>query len=117
MTVRHCGYDRAMTEPRPSPPGDDIQVVDNPDLSRYEARLGKRLLGIVEYEMEPAGTGIFLIHTEVLPDAEGMGVGSSLAKTVLQDVRTRGLKPTIECQFIGAYVKRHRREYEDLVSG
>jgi predicted GNAT family acetyltransferase len=94
---------------------DEIVVTDNPSSSRYEARLGERLLGIVEYELEPDDNRIVLVHTEVLLDAEGMGVGSRLAKCALEDVRSRGLNVTVECEFITAYVKRHRREYEDLV--
>jgi predicted GNAT family acetyltransferase len=93
----------------------DIVVVDNPVESRYEARLGERVLGIVNYELDPEVDGIVLVHTEVAPDAEGMGVGSRLAKGALEDVRARGLKLTVECEFVSAYLKRHGREYADLV--
>jgi uncharacterized protein len=96
-------------------PAEEIQVVDNPERSRYEARLGERILGVVEYELSADGKRIVLVHTEVLPDAEGMGVGSRLARGALEDVRRRGLKLTVECEFIQAYLKRHRRDYEDLV--
>jgi predicted GNAT family acetyltransferase len=60
--------------------------------------------------------GIVLVHTEVRPDAEGMGVGSTLAQGVLADVRARGLQLTVECQFIAAYLKRHAGQYADLVA-
>ena len=96
-------------------PDDEIEVVDNPAASRYEARLGDRVLGIVDYELDPAGNRITLIHTEVLESAEGMGVGGRLAKGVLADLRSRRINITVECEFISAYLKRHRREYEDLV--
>jgi predicted GNAT family acetyltransferase len=96
-------------------PDDEIQVVDNPAASRYEAHLGERILGIVDYDLDPTGERMTLVHTEVLPDAEGMGVGSRLAKGVLADLRERRLDITVECEFISAYLKRHRREYEDLV--
>jgi predicted GNAT family acetyltransferase len=94
---------------------DEILVVDNPDKSRYEARIGERILGIVEYELNAAGTRINLVHTEVLPDAEGLGVGSRLAKGALADVRARGLSLDVECEFITAYLARHRRDYVDLI--
>ena len=94
-----------------------IVVVDNQVESRYEARLGERVLGIVDYELDPEVNGIVLVHTEVDPDAEGMGVVGRLAKGALEDVRSRGLKLTVECEFIGAYLKRHPREYADLVAG
>ena len=95
----------------------DIQVVDNQVESRYEARLGERVLGIVDYELDPEVDGIVLVHTEVRPDAVGMGVGSALARGALEDVRARGLNLTVECEFIAAYLKRHAREYADLVAG
>jgi uncharacterized protein len=96
-------------------PDGQIQVVDNPERSRYEARLGERVLGIVEYDLDPTAEKIVLVHTEVLRDAEGMGVGSRLAKGALADVRSRGLKLIVECEFIAAYLNRHRRDYEDLL--
>jgi predicted GNAT family acetyltransferase len=93
----------------------EIRVIDNPASRRYEAHLGDRILGIVEYDLDPDGNRITLIHTEVLESAEGMGVGSRLAKGVLADLRERRLDMTVECEFISAYLKRHSREYEDLV--
>ena len=104
-----------MSDITPTEPNEQIQVVDNPRLSRYEARIGERVLGIVEYDLDPTGERMVLVHTEVMPDAEGMGVGSRLARGALEDVRSRGLKLVVECEFIGAYLKRHPREYEDLL--
>jgi uncharacterized protein len=104
-----------MSDMTPTEPNEQIQVVDNPGLSRYEARIGERVLGFVDYDLDPTGERIVLVHTEVLPDAEGMGVGSRLARGALEDVRSRGLKLVVECEFIGAYLKRHPREYEDLL--
>ena len=93
----------------------EIVVEDNPEESRYEARLGDRLLGIAEYELPDDRGPIVFVHTEVLPDAEGLGVGSRLAKGALDDVRARGLRLIAECEFIAAYLKRHR-EYDDLLA-
>ena len=104
-----------MSDITPTEPNEQIQVVDNPGLSRYEARIGERVLGIVEYDLDSTGERIVLVHTEVMPDAEGMGAGSRLARGALEDVRSRGLKLVVECEFIGAYLKRHPREYEDLL--
>ena len=106
-----------MSDTSAARPGEDIRVVDNPERRRYEARLGDRVLGHVDYDLDAAEGRIVLVHTHVPPEAEGQGVGSHLAKGALQDVRARGLKLTVECEFIGAYVKRHRPDYEDLVAG
>jgi len=104
------------TDPETAAPVDEIIVADNPELSRYEARIGERVFGFVDYELDPTGDPIILVHTEVLPEAEGKGVGSRLAKGTLEDIRARGLKMIVECEFIAAYLKRHPREYEDLLS-
>jgi len=106
----------AATPPSPSVPAEQIDVIDNPVESRYEARLGDRILGILDYELEPDAGRIVLVHTEVSPDAEGMGVGSRLARGALEDVRSRGLSVAVECKFVTAYLKRHPGEYEDLVT-
>jgi len=103
-----------MTEPTVADAA-DIVVEDNPDESRYEARIGERILGIAEYELADDRGPIVFVHTEVLPDAEGLGVGSRLARTALDDVRRRGLRLIAECEFIAAYLKRHP-EYDDLVA-
>lgn len=102
------------TDQRASSTSDEIQITDNPGRSRYEARAGDRVLGIVDYTVRPDG-GLVLDHTEVFPGSEGKGVGTSLARGVLADVRARGIRPKIECPFISAYVRRHADEYADLV--
>jgi hypothetical protein len=106
-----------MPDTTPTRPVEEIQVVDIPDHKRYEARIGERVLGFVSYQLDPADDRITLVHTEVLPDAEGMGVGSRLARGALDDARARGLKVTVVCPFITAYLRRHPGEYEDLVAG
>jgi len=104
------------TQPPASPASDEIEVTDNPARNRYEARMGDRILGFVDYTLDSDG-GIVLDHTDVLPEAEGKGVGTSLAKYALEDVRARSLRLTIDCPFIAAYVRRHRNEYADLLAG
>jgi predicted GNAT family acetyltransferase len=99
-----------------SVPTEQIDVVDNPAESRYEARLAGRILGILDYELGPDAARIVLVHTEVNPEAEGMGVGSRLARGALEDVRARGLPLTVECEFVTAYLKRHPGEYDHLVT-
>ena len=98
-----------MSEPEN---GSEVVVVDVPEASRYEARVGDALVGFVEYRLL---TGrITFIHTEVLPGSEGHGVGSTLARTVLDDARARGLRVRPMCPFIAAWIRRHPA-YADLV--
>ena len=92
----------------------EVVVVDAPEASRYEARVGDELLGFAEYRLGPQV--ITFLHSEVLPEAEGRGVGSGLARAALDDARRRGLRVRPLCPFIGAYIRRHA-EYADLVVG
>lgn len=90
----------------------ELRIVDNPEANRFEARLGDRLVGFSEYR--PATGRVIFVHTEVDPGFEGRGFGSRLAKGALEAVRARGLKASIHCPFIAAYLERHR-EYDDIV--
>jgi uncharacterized protein len=89
-----------------------LRIVDNPDATRYEALLGDRVVGFSDYR--PAKGRRIFIHTEVDPEFEGRGFGSRLARGALDDVRAQGLKASVHCPFISAYLERHR-EYDDIV--
>lgn len=93
----------------------DLVVEDNADESRYEAWIGEQLVGIAEYELHDEAGPIVFVHTEVLPGAEGKGVGRGLARGALDDVRKRGLKLVAECEFIAGFLKRHPED-RDLIA-
>lgn len=89
-------------------------IADNPAAQRYELHRGDRLGAVAEYRTI-RGTRVFH-HTEVDPEFEGQGVGSRLARFVLDDVRARGDRIRIKCPFLLAFIKRHP-EYADLAQG
>ena len=89
----------------------DVQTTDNAEQHRYEARVDGELAGFAAYRLR--GERIVLTHTEVDPAHEGKGVGTALARAVLDDIRARGLTAVVQCPFIGAYIRRHP-EYADL---
>jgi hypothetical protein len=97
-----------MTSPTTTP-----TIADRPEAGRYEARIGKALAGFLEYRVLPRR--IVLIHTEVLPEFEGRGVGGRLARHALDDARARGLGVTPACPFVAAYLERHPED-ADLVT-
>jgi predicted GNAT family acetyltransferase len=88
-----------------------MEVVDNPDKSRYELRVDGRVAGFIQYRRTP--DAIDLIHTEVEPEFEGQGLGSVLAEGALEDLRARGVHAIATCPFIATYRKRHP-EYADV---
>lgn len=92
----------------------EISVTNQASANRYEARIGGELAGVVEYVR--AGNVIVLAHTEVDPAFEGRGVGGTLARAALDDIRADGqLEVVPTCPFIVAWIQRHP-EYVDLVS-
>lgn len=93
----------------------DIDVTDNKDKDRFEARLDGELAGFAEYKL--TSDLIVFTHTEVDPAFEGKGVGSALARHALDDVRERGnLKVLATCPFIKAWIGKHP-EYIELLYG
>jgi len=92
-----------------------IEVTDAPETSRYEARIGGELAGILEY-VEKRGR-LALSHTEVLPAFEGRGVASRLAKFGLDDARRRELGVIVICPFVRSYIERHPEERDIVKAG
>ena len=80
---------------------------------RYECDDGGRLVGYCEYNL--LNDSIMVTHTEVLPGNESQGVGSFIAKGVLEDVQERGLFVIPACQFIAQHIRKHREAYIAIV--
>ena len=93
-------------------PESDITVEDNEQRHRYEASLDAGVVaGYAEYR-DRGGVRVFT-HTEVDDAFEGRGVGSTLARAALDDVRARGLPVRILCPFLTSFIEKHP-EYADL---
>ena len=91
---------------------DDAEVIDNPEASRFELRLGGRLIGIAAYRRRNGS--LALTHTHIQEEREGQGFGSVLAAGVLAEAARNGLQITPLCPFIASYIEQHP-EYERLV--
>ena len=89
------------------------EVHDEPDQSRFTARVASRLAGVAAYEL--AEGLITFTHTVVEDDVEGQGVGSALARTALDAARERGLAVFPRCSFIAGWIDRHP-DYADLLA-
>ena len=90
----------------------ELTVTDVPEAGRYEARAADRVLGLAAYQRR--GDRVVFTHTEVDPDAEGGGVGGTLVRGALDDVRAHGLRVVPRCPFVRAWIERHP-DYADLV--
>jgi hypothetical protein len=90
------------------------RIVDAATAHRYEARDDGELAGFIEYVLKR--DRIALIHTEVLPAYQGLGIGQRLARFALDDARRRGLRVIASCPYVRSYVERHP-ETRDIVVG
>lgn len=92
---------------------DDPDFSDNPQAHRFELRMNGEVAAFSEYNL--LKDAVMLTHTEVLPQFEGQGLGSKLAKSVLAEVRQRGLHVIPVCTFMAGNIRKHP-EYLDLVT-
>ncbi|GAA2190542.1 GNAT family N-acetyltransferase [Micromonospora lupini] len=88
-------------------------VTDAPTRERFEARDETgAVAGVVTYQL--TGAIIAYTHTEVDPAYEGRGVGSTLARAVMDDARARRRSVVPICPFLAEWLVKHP-EYEDIV--
>jgi predicted GNAT family acetyltransferase len=92
----------------------DVELRDNEAGQRFEGLVDGAVAGCVRYHRRATDGAVVLIHTEVDPAYEGEGVGSALARAVLDRMRVEGHKIVARCPFITGYIRRHP-EYADLV--
>lgn len=89
----------------------DLTVVDNPSKDRFEARTDDdRIAGFVDYTSDDST--IVLVHTEVLSDFEGQGVGSTLARGVFDQLRSGDRTVVNACPFLRRFIHRHEGQYD-----
>lgn len=87
-------------------------VRDDPDNHRYVIEVDGEVVGFAEYHLR--GGRHFFVHTEVDDTHTGRGLGTSLVRSALDDVRASGGSVVPLCPMFAAYIERHP-EYQDLV--
>lgn len=92
----------------------EVTTKNNESEDRYEAYVDGSLAGYAEYRLDD---GIIeFTHTVVDDDFEGQGVGSSLARDALDDVRADGSREVkASCTFIAGWIEKHP-DYQDLLT-
>lgn len=84
-------------------------LIDNKEANRFEVEV-EGYTAFVDYRR---GNGhISYIHTEVPKELKGKGVGSFLAKNVLEYAKEHQLRVKPYCPFIKAYIDKHP-EYQE----
>jgi predicted GNAT family acetyltransferase len=87
------------------------QVHDNAALKRFELETDGHTASLY-YRLEPGV--ITLVHTEVPEALGGRGIGSTLVRGALEEIRAKGLKVVATCPFVVAYMGKHP-EFNDLL--
>jgi uncharacterized protein len=90
----------------------DLRVLDRPAERAFKLYAGEREAGSLRYAKQ--GDRLVLVHTEIDPAFEGEGLGSTLVRGALDDVRARGLEVVPVCPFVRRWLARHL-EYADVV--
>jgi len=92
----------------------DIDVTDNADRQRFEARRGGELVGWIDYTT--AGERLVLTHAETVHAFRGQGVGGATTRAVLDLVRAREETPQVlpACGFVAHWIHEHP-DYQDLL--
>ena len=106
-------FDEAQGEEVAATP-EDAEVVDVPEASQYELRLGDRRIGIAAYHRRQGANRISFLHTEIDEACEGRGFGQRLAAGAFADARSKGLEVIPLCPYMAHYVATHR-DVQDLV--
>ncbi|WP_017614515.1 GNAT family N-acetyltransferase [Nocardiopsis salina] len=88
------------------------EVVNRPDERRYEIISDGEVAGYSEYIL--TNDLMTFTHTEIDTAFEGKGLGGTLVRGALDDVRGRGLSVLPLCPFVKGWIERHP-DYVDLV--
>ena len=86
---------------------EDADVVNVPAESRYELRVGDRVVGQLGYQLQDKS--IAFTHTEIDRACEGRGFGTRLVRDAVADAEAAGLRVVPLCPFVRAYLKRRDR--------
>jgi hypothetical protein len=87
-------------------------VTNKPDLHRYEIEVDGELGGFTVYEQ--LNSQLAFVHTEIDSKFEGQGLGSTLVRQALDDVRAQGIGVLPFCPFVHRFIGKNP-EYVDLV--
>ena len=86
-------------------------LIKNVEHKQYEFHIDGQIARI---EYIKAQNIVYLTHTEIPTYLEGQGIGSSLVKQVLQNIKEKDLTLVPLCPFVALYIKRHP-EWKTLV--
>ena len=87
----------------------DVQITDNPEARRYEARLDGEIVGYASHWQDEPDR-LVILHVEVHPSCEGRGIGTQLVDYALADATARKLELVPRCSFAAAVMRGQVRQ-------
>ncbi|MFD5865182.1 GNAT family N-acetyltransferase [Agromyces sp. NPDC127015] len=94
-----------MSDARAAEPAALVEITRLDDRQRYQLVVDGERAGFAQFRLEPGA--IVFTHTVIKPEFGGRGLGSRLAKYVLDDAVSRGDRIVPQCPFIAAYLREH----------
>jgi predicted GNAT family acetyltransferase len=82
----------------------DIPLIDNKEHHNFELIVDGHK-AFIDYKLKD--NKIYLIHTEVPQELEGMGVAAALVEKAFNYIEEHQLKIIPLCTYVVAYLKRH----------
>ena len=92
---------------------DQLDLQHDESGSRYVLRSSGETVGLIEYRQD--GDVLELLHTEVLPQGQGKGIGTVLVRQVLDEIRSHDRRIVPSCPFVARFIEEHP-DYADLVA-
>lgn len=83
----------------------ELQVADNPDKHRYEAKADGEVAGYISYIIDHNERAF--THTEIDSRFRGHGIGGVLVQRTLDDAAARGLQVLPFCPFVRQWIGEH----------
>ncbi|MFB6609114.1 GNAT family N-acetyltransferase [Agromyces sp. NPDC056379] len=91
----------------------EIQLLHRSDERVYAATIDGRQIASFRYDVVDGR--IIVLTTTVAPEFRGRGIAADLVADALDDIRERGLRITVRCPFVAAFIAENR-QYADLIA-
>ena len=85
---------------------EQVVLKNNESARQFEWKIDGNLAKI-EYDFSSDKKRIFLIHTEVPPSLQGMGIAPRLVQAVLEHIEEKGWKLVPLCPYVKSFIKKH----------
>lgn len=105
-TVREVDRPSADTE-------SEIRFLHRSEEHVYAADIDGRQIASFRYDV--VGGRIVVLTTTVAPEFRGRGIADDLIADALDDIRGRGLRITVRCPVVAAFIAEHP-QYADLLA-